>query len=187
MPAKQKYFFTKEYLEKEYLINGKSFSQIAREHRTATALCCMQLVRHWAVKFGIPRRKCGSRFGFYNVRWNPTGILKHGGGYNLERVPDKNPSRCQSRGYILQHRLIAEKIVGRPLKTFETVHHKDGNKINNVPKNLIVFPSDKCHQQYQQSLLKFAMSLTYGELSVKYPELKAIFENLVKDIPIVKE
>lgn len=43
-----------------------------------------------------------------------------------------------SRGYAYEHRLVAEKILGRKLKKGEQVHHKDENKKNNSPSNLEV-------------------------------------------------
>lgn len=37
-----------------------------------------------------------------------------------------------------EHRVVAEGILGRPLKPGEIVHHKDENKKNNDPDNLMV-------------------------------------------------
>lgn len=37
-----------------------------------------------------------------------------------------------------EHRVVAEEMLGRPLAKGEVVHHKDGNKRNNDPKNLEV-------------------------------------------------
>jgi hypothetical protein len=37
-----------------------------------------------------------------------------------------------------QHRVVAEQMLGRPLKPGEIVHHIDGNKHNNDPSNLQV-------------------------------------------------
>lgn len=37
-----------------------------------------------------------------------------------------------------EHRIVAESMLGRPLIKGEIVHHKDGNKRNNDPKNLLV-------------------------------------------------
>lgn len=39
-------------------------------------------------------------------------------------------------GYVLEHRLVMEEMLGRYLYPFETVHHKDGNRLNNDPSNL---------------------------------------------------
>lgn len=43
------------------------------------------------------------------------------------------------------HRVVAELSLGRELKSGEVVHHIDGNKQNNDPKNLMVFGSQAEH------------------------------------------
>ena len=48
-----------------------------------------------------------------------------------------------TKGYIKlnqkhEHRVVAEKALGRKLKNGEVVHHKDGNKHNNILENLEV-------------------------------------------------
>lgn len=37
-----------------------------------------------------------------------------------------------------EHRVVAERMLGRPLARNEIVHHIDGNKHNNTPENLQV-------------------------------------------------
>lgn len=43
------------------------------------------------------------------------------------------------------HRVIAELVIGRPLRRGEVVHHRDGNIRNNDPANLEVLPSQREH------------------------------------------
>jgi hypothetical protein len=57
-------------------------------------------------------------------------------GYVLVKTP--NHPNADVRGYVYEHRLIAEQKIGRYLEKGEIVHHKDGNKQNNNPDNLEV-------------------------------------------------
>jgi hypothetical protein len=49
------------------------------------------------------------------------------------------------RGYVYEHRLVAEQKLGRRLRAGEQVHHIDHDKSNNRPENLEVVPSRAHH------------------------------------------
>lgn len=59
-------------------------------------------------------------------------------GYALILLSEDDPFRAManSGGYVLEHRLVMARKLGRCLLPSETVHHVDGNKMNNAPENL---------------------------------------------------
>lgn len=85
-----------------------------------------------------------SRYGEENNNWRG-GRIVASNGYVLVRVGIGH-HLADIRGYAYEHRLVAERILGRELKTGEVVHHKDGNKQNNSPENLDICESIAHHR-----------------------------------------
>jgi hypothetical protein len=65
------------------------------------------------------------------------GRIRHSMGYYLLLIPS-HPF-CNQSGYVPEHRVVAEKRLGRYINPKqEHVHHLDGNKANNESSNLVV-------------------------------------------------
>jgi hypothetical protein len=72
--------------------------------------------------------------------WSESGkFIDRSKGYVLAYAPDH--PRATNRGYVYEHRLVAEKMLGRHLRTDEHVHHRNGKRWDNRPENLEVMTS----------------------------------------------
>ena len=78
----------------------------------------------------IRRGKLGSK----NPAWKG-GRVTLPDGYILIHCPGHPAGRGRT-SYVLEHRLVMERAVGRPLETHEYVHHKNGIKHDNRVENL---------------------------------------------------
>lgn len=59
---------------------------------------------------------------------HPEGaIIKHSAGYVQQKRNGK---------WVMQHRLVMEDMIGRPLMPGERVHHRNGKRDDNRPENL---------------------------------------------------
>lgn len=56
-------------------------------------------------------------------------------GYILVKCPDH--PRADSKGYVFEHILVWETHHGKPVPDGYVVHHKDKDKTNNAPTNLV--------------------------------------------------
>lgn len=76
------------------------------------------------------------QLGAKNAMWKggQTVTAHNGGGYIKQLAPG-HPN-ADPRGYVMQHRLVMEQVLGRPLKKSERVHHKNGKRDDNRPENL---------------------------------------------------
>lgn len=62
------------------------------------------------------------------------------------RCPPEFISMARKDGYVMEHRLVMARWVGRPLLRKECVHHKDHNPLNNVRGNLELWPCNRTHK-----------------------------------------
>lgn len=72
------------------------------------------------------------------------------GGYVLIFSPSH--PRANSQGYVPEHRLVVEDIIGRLLETTEVVHHINKNKEDNRAENLLLMPTNSEHAKLECSM-----------------------------------
>lgn len=78
------------------------------------------------------------------------------GDYLYAKVKDH--PRATKNGYVLEHRIVVEKSLGRYLLPTEVVHHKDEDKHNNCISNLQVMSSSEhatLHNKKGRTFLEF--------------------------------
>lgn len=69
-------------------------------------------------------------------------------GYVLIKLPGHH--LADVRGYVYEHRLVAEQILGRPLRPGEVPHHRNGIKSDNRPENIEVVESAAEHHVHHR-------------------------------------
>lgn len=78
-----------------------------------------------------------------NPYWRGGSYIEPRKGYRLIRDPTH--PRARANGYVLEHIVVAEKMLGRPLTLSEEVHHINHKRSDNRPENLHVYASHREH------------------------------------------
>lgn len=112
------------------ILRGQEWKQHAHKGRAA-----------WTAKSEASYREKMS--GENNPSWNGGSYIEPEKGYRMVRLP--NHHRARANGYVLEHIVVAEQILGRRLKADEEVHHKDHDRSNNEPSNLKIYDSHLEH------------------------------------------
>lgn len=73
------------------------------------------------------------------------GRVRNSSGYIWALAPDH--PHADVRGYVYEHRLVMEQMVGRPLTRDEVVHHRNRVRDDNRPENLQLMESQAAHMR----------------------------------------
>lgn len=135
-------------------------------------------------------RKC-QICGHYRIPYERVGEnkLKRGDGYILVqlRTDDFFRSMCWKIGYVLEHRLVMAKHLGRCLQKWEVVHHLNGIRDDNHIDNLELVDSVGSHISNHSKGYKdgYVNGLLDGR-NKQIQELKELIENQTRQIKLLQ-
>lgn len=122
---------------------GFSLSEIGRRIGTTK-----RMVRHFLRRNGVTRVFPCSWKGERCGQWKGGRIVDKDG-YTLVHCPGHPNARNPGKVYVLEHRLVMEKYLGRYLNKGEVVHHVNGQKSDNRIENLELFSSNDLHLRHE--------------------------------------
>lgn len=132
----------------------RRIDRIVEAHRSGLSICEIartlkedrHVVRKYLLKEGEELRPPKVLRGPKSPHWKG-GRIAQPGDYVYIKSPD-HPNRNRN-GYVAEHRLVMESMIGRYLTKDEVVHHKNKNRQDNRPENLELFSSNSEHLAHE--------------------------------------
>lgn len=123
---------------------------------------CSRACRNKACRNTGPRGPNPKLQGANNPAWKGGVTFKRDKGNYIGpkyvRCPPEFLPMARTDGYVMEHRLVMARSLGRCLIRTEVVHHIDHDTRNNALSNLVLFVSNREHKLYEASVRRAADS-----------------------------
>jgi hypothetical protein len=86
-----------------------------------------------------------------------TGYISHG--YRVVPIPPHLRSLTRGARAELEHRYVMAQLLGRPLRPDESVHHRNGDRLDNRPDNLELWSRFQPRGQRVSDKVAYALAL----------------------------
>lgn len=129
-----------------YINQDLSSIKIAKAYNMAVSSVCRRLNRLGIIKPATGHDGRNGKKGKVYVK-----------GYPAVYMPGH--PRAKSSGYVREHILVMEKVLGRTPTKEEDIHHIDLDKDNNNPSNLLLFKNHKEHMKLHTQLTEVLHSI----------------------------
>lgn len=118
-----------------------------------------------------------------HFRWKG-GVVPAGNGYTKQLVPDHPKAR--GGGYVHQHVLVMEGVVGRFMRRGENVHHKNGIRSDNRPENLEIWITPQPSGQRVEDLVAWVVD-HYAEDVRSKLQIKDLINSVIARVTSEKD
>ena len=117
---------------------------------------CSRACRNRAYPLKGNRPPAAGLRGPANYAWKggATYFRKHGNYKPIKyvRCPMEFLAMARKDGYVMEHRLIMARWIGRPLTRTEVVHHENHDPQTNEQSNLQLWPDNRSHKMWEYGL-----------------------------------